>query len=167
MSKFFTNETQCLYLDQFAVSRICVSSPPAEWVDIALLIKKGVEQNRLIIPMPIEQMIETTGMNQASAELVDTESRKLSLGWCYFPEVDITAHYFICKIRNIQMTKEHFIHRKTQSYLDDPSVYEELGKLNLAFREMVEDGAKIVNIFRTAARGGPLGKRIREKHLLK
>lgn len=159
MSKFFTNDTNCLYLDQFAVSRICVSSPPGEWKDISALIKQGVDTNKLICPTPFEQMIETTGLDRESAKSLDKESRKLSLGWSFFSELDVSAHYFICKVRNIQMSKRHFIHRIDQKFVDESNVYEELGKRNATFRRMIDDATTTVNIFRTAARGGVKGKK--------
>lgn len=159
MSKFLVGRTQCLYLDQFAVSRVCASPPPPEWADVSALIKRGVDKNRLICPNSIEQMIETTGMGKERASSIDKNARQLSSGWCFFPEVEITAHYFVCKVRNIEMTEQHFIHRKTQLRIDESDVYEKLSEHNLKFREMVEDGTITVNTMRTAARGGKRGNK--------
>jgi hypothetical protein len=159
MSKFLTDQTQCLYLDQFAVTRICVASPPAEWTEVSALIKQGVKEERLFCPHSVEHLIETTGLDKESAKTIDKESRKLSSGWCFFPEVDVTARYFICKVRNIKMAKRHFIHRKAQHHIDESNVYEKINERRGTFKEMVEEANEPVNVIRTAARGGKPGKK--------
>jgi hypothetical protein len=167
MSKFFTERTQCLYLDQFAVSRICTSSPPTEWVDVSTLIKQGVNKGRIICPNSVEQIIETTGMDKESAKFLDEESRKLSSGWCFFTEADISAHYFICKIRQVEMTKQHFIHSNTQQHVSEADVYNEISENNAIFREMMKEATAPVNIIRAAARGGARMKKNTRNSLIK
>lgn len=157
MGKFLDEGTWCLYLDQFAVSRVFASSPPSEWVDIAALIKQGISIGKLLYPNSIEQMIETAGMDKESATLLDSEARNFSSGWCFFTEADISANYLICRVRQIEMTKHHFIHSNKQGRIDESNVHEELGRRNEIFREMVKEGAEPANIIRMATRGGTRG----------
>lgn len=159
MSKFLDGKTRCLYLDQFAASRVFVPSPPVEWADIAALIKQGINDGKFLCPNSIEQMIETTGMDKGLGRLVDSEARKFSSGWCFFPEADITANYLICTVRQITIEKRHFVHDSKQNHIDDPDVYEKLGEHNEIFRKMVEEGAEPANIIRKATRGGAWGKK--------
>lgn len=154
MSKFLNRGTLCLYLDQFAACRVFTLSPPTEWAEVAALIKRGVDDGKLLCPNSIEQMIETTGLDKEPARLLDSETRKYSSGWCFFPETDITANYLICRVRQIKVEKIHFVHRSKQNLMNELDVYEKLGERNKIFREMVSEGTESVNAIRKAAHDG-------------
>jgi hypothetical protein len=157
--KFLDEGNWCLYLDEFAASRIFVPSPEAEWADISVLIKQGINSGKILCPYSIEQMIESTGLDKKSASLLDSETRKFCSGWFFYNEADISANYLICRVRQIKMQKLHFLHNNEQKGFNEPDTYEELGKRNEIFREMVQEVAESVNIVRKASQNAPQAKK--------
>jgi len=158
--KFLDKQTWCVYLDEFAASRIFAASPPAEWADIAVLIKQGINIGKLLCPYSIEQMAESSRMDKESAIFLDNESRNFSLGWCFLNEADISANYLISRVRKIEMQKNHFIHNKNLNRMDEPNIYEKLGERNETFRKMIKEGGASVNIIRTVTRSSPRRKKV-------
>lgn len=159
MSKFLDGNRWCLYLDQFAVSRVFDPSPSAEWVSIAALIKSGISSGKILYPNSIEQAIETTGLDKEYACFLDSEARKFSLGWSLFTEADISVNYLICKVRQREMTKHHFVHKSKQNCTDMSEVYEEISKRQSTFKGMVKDATETVNSIRMITREGVRAKK--------
>ena len=155
-SKFFKNGMHCLYLDQFAASHICDSPPNEIWTRISSLVKEGVEKRRLICPLSVEHMIETSGKKLETARIHDEEYRKLSFGWSFYPEADVTSRLIICKIRGIKTSKNDFI-RKEIAPLGNIEVHSDLKDLKYTFNEMIDDASAPVNQIREACRNGRKG----------
>lgn len=159
MSKFFSNSMHCLYLDQFVVSYMCDTSPNEKWAYITDLIRLGVKNKQLICPASVEHMIETSGKDRERAELHDKELRKLSCGWHFYPEADISAHYLICRIRKIKISKNHFIRKEPTKHISDNTVHDSLRKLKQTFEEMGVEAMKSVNNIRRITRDGKKGNK--------
>src|SRR4030042_1707244 len=122
MSKYFSNGMQCIYLDQFAVSNIC-DMPDEIWAEISSLIKRGLQLKRIICPLSIEHLLETSGKPLDKAVKHDEEFQKLSFGWSFYPEPEISAHHIICRLRNIKKTKHHFIRKKKSKALAEGNIH--------------------------------------------
>jgi hypothetical protein len=165
--KYFDEVCLCLYLDEFAASRVFAEVPAEGWEEIAALIKQGVSAGKFLCPYSVEQMIESSGLDRMSASFLDNETRKFSSGWCFYNEADISANYLICRVRQTKMQKHHFIHQDQQTRLGKSDVYEEIGKLNETFRQMIKEAAHSVNIIREAARNGSRGKKDTRDFLVK
>lgn len=150
---------KCLYLDQFAVSNICNLSDNELWVNIYNLIVDGVKKKKLICPGSIEHLVETSGADKHRAVLQDNLLKELSYGWHFYHESDITAHYIMCKIRKIKVTKCHFIRKEVTRSYNEENVYGDLQGIKQTYSEMVEDAADGVNKIRKITRDGMRGNK--------
>ena len=167
MSKYFTNGMHCIYLDQFVVSHICDALPDENWHEISKLIREGVKLNKIICPTSIEHLIETSGKQINRASKQDDEFRKLSFGWSFYPEPNISAHHVICRLRSIKKTKHHYIRKVKGKSLADIEVHASFKGLKAIFDEMINDVAIPLKSIRQATRETPKGNKTSRDALVK
>lgn len=145
---------RCIYLDQNASSNICSPTTEGKWAEISFLVKEGVKNKKLLIPISIEHYLETSTRTRGDALHHDNELRKLSFGWSMYPEPIISANLLVRKIRNIKLGKTVFLRKERMLSLAKNSVASNFSELRSIFKTTVTGAVSDVNQVRKHTRGG-------------
>ncbi len=89
-----------VYIDQCAYGELLCANPRQEWAEVLSLLRRGIESDRIIVPISAEHLLETGGFKNLSvAEERLEQMFKLSRCTMFVPPEAIAARCLFAKVR--------------------------------------------------------------------
>ncbi|GAA4459330.1 hypothetical protein GCM10023189_32880 [Nibrella saemangeumensis] len=152
MGKYFTKAT-CVYLDQFAVSKICddYDEKYEPWTTIGNLLKEGVQKGKIVCPYSVEHAIETSVKHEHNALNQDINFVKLTRNLKIRNEVDSTARHIMAMVRNKRPDFNTYFQRFSGIVMDDKWKRTKFQEQRNTLQAMTQDMFQTVNVLRGAS----------------
>lgn len=148
MGKFFTNKT-CIYLDQFAV--INLSDDP-KWGELLELLKKGIDNEKIVIPYSSEHLFESSHKDYDKAKSFDDLLFSLSRGVGLEIAPLLIPKHLIYAIRKRPVNRSVYTLPIGKSVFSEVDNYSKFKGLKAMFNKMSEEGSSLVNSIREITR---------------
>lgn len=163
MKEFIAGNKCCIYLDQFAVSGIFESGDEV-WKEIGDLLLTGFKNNRIVCPISVEHLWESSQKHADKAELLDRAFLQISGGYSFKEEAQITSQLLISKVRNNNVTpKTYLLTNISSPVLSLPGNFNAINAITTGFEEELKDELKMVNDVRAIVREQGWGQDIKNE----
>lgn len=150
MGKFFTNKT-CIYLDQFAVSNL---SEDHTWEELLNLLKKGIENEKIVIPYSSDHLFESSHKDFDRAKEADRLLFQMSNGISLEITPILEAKLLISSIRKRPITKGIYTVKVAENIFESKDNYNFFKNLKTTFNQMSHESTVLVNQIRSITREG-------------
>lgn len=150
MGKFYAGK-HCVYLDQFAVSNLVDQE---DWSDLLALLKKGINEQKIIVPYSFEHLVESSKMTFEKAKVVDNLLFSLSNGITLKNISQIIPLLLISAIRNRPVNAKTYTFTATETVFSNPVNFNELRNRKTIFDQMSQEGTSQNNKIREITREG-------------
>ena len=152
MSKYFKGDVYCIYLDQDASS--CLTHPQNDlWRDIRDLVLLLHGRNRIICPLSLEHVMETSRRDLQKATEQDKLLRALSNGYAFKREVEIAASQLVAKVEEREFEKTDFLGLDIIRSLEDVEVRSEAKQLVDHYKQITDESQAGTNHLKKELRG--------------
>lgn len=163
MKEFVARNMYCIYLDQFAVSGMFESEDKV-WNEIGDLLLTGYKFNKIICPISVEHLWESSQKHADKAKLLDNAFLQISGGYSFKEETQITSQLLISNVRNNNITpKTYLLTNISSSILFKPGNFRAINAMTSQFEEELQDELKIMNLLREGAREQGWGQDIKNE----
>lgn len=153
MKKFLGAGLTCLYLDQFAASNIFDESTDKLWEQVSVLITKKASEGKIICPMPMEHLLESSNKIEERAITLDLKFHELSKGYAFLPEAEIASNYIESIVRKRKIiSTDLFGHMRFDNTLSQKGAYYSAGQKHHELKKQVEHAVAATNEVRTHLR---------------
>lgn len=125
MKEYLGKNLTCIYLDQFAASIMFDDPTDTPWMEISKVLMKKHAQGKIICPLPMEHLLESSNKTPERAFRVDNQFHLLSNGLAFLPEAIVAANYMISVVRGIKIRGSDMCGLlKYDSTLSQPGAFE-------------------------------------------
>lgn len=139
----------CIYLDQFVVSGM-VEPQQEIWVRVREQLLELHRAGKIFCPLSHEHYFETSAKYYESAREHDAFFSRLSDGYCFKHEADITPQLISSRIRRYPVTLNTYMLAGVASAFSSKENYEGIGQSNRDFREHMGNAVSGLNELRHA-----------------